>query len=96
MLSACAVSRTTIQSHWADAAYSGPPLNGIAVAPLFETRADNLSFERSAVEYLAAHGIEVIPGHSLSTAEETQTLDENELRRRVEVSIAENRQGGRT
>ena len=82
-LCACAASRTTIQSQWADEAYSGPPLDRIAVVALFETRADSLSFERSAAEYLAARGVEVIAGHSLLTAEEMQTLEENELRQRV-------------
>jgi hypothetical protein len=83
LLSACAASRTTIQSRWADDAYSGPPLRRIAVVALFDTRADSLSFERSAAEYLATHGVEIVPGHSLLSVEETQTLDETEVRERV-------------
>jgi hypothetical protein len=50
---------------------------------LFDTRADSLSFERSAADYLATHGVEIVPGHSLLTVEETQTLDETEVRQRV-------------
>jgi hypothetical protein len=83
LLAACAASRTTIQSQWADAAYFGPPIERIAVVALFETRAESLSFERSATEYLATHGVEIVPGHSLLTPEETQTLDEAEVRRRI-------------
>lgn len=83
VLSACATSRTTIESEWADDGYSGPPLDRIAVVALFDTRGDSLSFERSAADYLTERGIEVIAGHSLLTAEETQTLDENEVRQRV-------------
>jgi hypothetical protein len=83
VLSACASNRTTIESEWTDDAYTGPPLDRIAVVALFETRTDSLSFERSAADYLTARGVEVIAGHSLLTAEETQTLDENEVRQRV-------------
>ena len=83
LLSACAASRTTIQSRWADDDYSGPPLGRIAVVALFDTRADSLSFERSAADYLATHGVEIVPGHSLLAIEETQTLDETEVRERV-------------
>jgi hypothetical protein len=83
LLTACAASRTTIQSKWADEAYVGPPLRRIAVVALFDTRADSLSFERSAADYLATYGVEIVPGHELLTAEQTQTLDEKEVRDRV-------------
>jgi hypothetical protein len=83
LLAGCAASRTTIQSEWADDAYSGPPLGRVAVVALFDTRADSLSFERSAADYLATHGVETVPGHSLLTVEETQALDETEVRARV-------------
>jgi hypothetical protein len=83
LLAACAASRTTIQSSWADDAYSGPPLARLAIVALFETRADSLSFEESAAEYFAMHGVEIVPGHSLLTPEEARTLDEAELRRRI-------------
>jgi hypothetical protein len=76
LLVSCAASRTMIQSQWADDAYSGPPLERVAVVALFDTRADSLSFERSAADYLATQGVEVVPGHTLLTPEETQTLDE--------------------
>jgi hypothetical protein len=82
-LAACAASRTTIQSKWADAAYSGPPLDRIAVVALFDTRADSLSFERSAADYLATQGVAIVPGHELLGTEETRTLDETEMRERL-------------
>jgi hypothetical protein len=83
LLAACAASRTTIQSQWADETYRGPPLDRIAVVALFDTRAESLAFERSAAEYLAARGVEIVPGHELLTAEETQALDETEVRQRI-------------
>src|SRR5688572_21839892 len=70
LLVACAASRTMIQSKWADDSYSGPPLERVAVVALFDTRADSLSFERSAADYLATQGVEVVPGHTLLTPEE--------------------------
>jgi hypothetical protein len=83
LLAACAASRTTIQSQWADDAYYGPPLDRIAVVALFDTRAESLSFESSAAEYLAGRGVEIVPGHELLTADETQRLDETEVRERI-------------
>jgi hypothetical protein len=83
LLSACVASRTTIQSSWADIAYSGPPLDRVAVVALFETRADSLAFERSASDYLATHGVETVPAHELLTPAQTQVLDETELRERL-------------
>ena len=83
LLSGCVAGRTTIQSSWADDGYSGPPLDRLAVVALFETRAESLSFEESAAEYFAMHGVETVPGHELLTPEETRTLDETEVRERV-------------
>ncbi|HUQ53654.1 MAG TPA: hypothetical protein VM692_15610 [Gammaproteobacteria bacterium] len=83
LLTACAASRTTIQSQWADDAYSGPPLDRLAVVALFDTRAESLSFEQSAADYLAAQGIETVPGHALLSPEDGRTLDEAEVRDRV-------------
>lgn len=83
LLSGCAASRTTIQSSWIDAAYSGPPLDRIAVVALFDTRADSLSFERSATDYFAMHGVATVPAHELLTPTATQTLDEAEIRDRL-------------
>jgi len=80
---ACAAGRTTIQSSWADAAYRGPPLDRLAVVALFETRADSLAFEENAAAYFATHGIEIVPGHSVLSAEETQRLSETEVRERI-------------
>lgn len=81
LLTACA-SRTTIQSLWADDAYTGPPLDRVAVVALFDTRADSLSFEQHAAEYLATQGVEIVPVHALLPPEEAQTLDEREVRER--------------
>ena len=89
VLASCAASRTMIQSKWADDAYSGPPLERVAVVALFDTRADSLSFERSAADYLATQGVEVVPGHTLLTPEETQTLDETEVRQRITATDVE-------
>jgi len=83
LLSGCAASRTTIQSSWTDAAYSGPPLDRIAVVALFETRADSLAFERSATDYFAARGVATVPAHEVLTPTATQTLDETEIRERL-------------
>src|SRR5688572_26562059 len=83
LLSGCVASRTTIQSSWADEAYSGPPLARLAVVALFETRAESLSFEKNAAEYFAMHGVETVPGHTLLTPHEAHTLDEAEVRRRL-------------
>jgi hypothetical protein len=83
LLSACAASRTTIQSSWADAEYSGPPLDRIAVVALFNTRADSLAFERNAAEYLESLKIATVPAHELLTPAETLTLDETQIRERL-------------
>jgi hypothetical protein len=83
LLSGCAASRTTIQSSWTDAAYSGPPLGRVAVVALFDTRADSLAFERSAADYLAMHGVATVPAHELLNPAATQTLDEAEIRERL-------------
>ncbi len=83
LATACVASRTTIQSSWSDAAYFGPPLERLAVVALFETRADSLAFEQQAAAFLTANGVEVLPGHALLSAEETQTLSESEVRERV-------------
>ena len=83
LLSGCAASRTTIQSSWADAAYSGPPLDRIAIVALFDTRADSLAFERSATDYFAMHGVATVPSHELLAPTATQTLDEAEIRERL-------------
>ena len=82
LLSACVANRTTIQSSWADIAYSGPPLDRLAVVTLFEARAERLAFERSASNYRATHGVETVPAHELLTPEQTQVLDEAEVRKR--------------
>ena len=82
-LCGCAASRTTIQSSWTDAAYSGPPLDRLAVVALFDTRADSLAFERSATDYFAMHGVATVPAHELLTPTATQTLDEAEIRDRL-------------
>ncbi len=82
LLTACA-SRTTIQSRWRDNAYAGPPLDKLAVVALFSTRAESLSFETSAAEYLATQGVEIVSGHSLLSAGDTQTLDEHDVRSRI-------------
>jgi hypothetical protein len=50
---------------------------------LFETRADSLAFEQNAAAYLATQGIQTVPGHTLLSAEETQSLSEAEVRERV-------------
>src|SRR5262245_3584764 len=83
LLSSCAASRTTIQSSWADAAYSGPPLDRIAVVAMFDTRADSLAFERSASDYLATRGVATVPAHELLNPAQTQTLDEAEVREQL-------------
>jgi hypothetical protein len=83
LLTACVAGRTTIQSSWADATYSGAPLDRLAVVALFETRADSLAFEENAADYLAAYGVEIVPGHSLLSPEKTQTLRESEVRERI-------------
>ena len=83
LLSACAASRTTIQSSWADAEYSGPPLDRIAVVALFDTRADSLAFERNAADYLESLKVATVPAHELLTPAETLTLDEPQIRERL-------------
>jgi hypothetical protein len=82
-LAACVTGRTTIESSWSDEAYSGPPLDRVAVIALFETRADSLSFERSAADYLATQGVEIVPGHELLAPEQTQRMDEQQVRDRI-------------
>ena len=83
LLSACAASRTTIQSSWADEEYAGPPLDRIAVVALFDTRADSLAFERNAAEYLESLKVATVPAHELLTPAETLTLDEAQIRERL-------------
>jgi hypothetical protein len=83
LLSACAASRTTIQSSWTDAEYAGPPLDRIAVVALFDTRADSLAFERNAADYLERLEVATVPAHELLTPEETLTLDEAQIRERL-------------
>src|SRR5262245_18210265 len=83
LLTACVANRTTIQSSWADEAYSGPPLQRIAVVALFDTRADSLSFERSAAEHFAAEGVEILPGHELVPAQDAHRLTEAEIKERI-------------
>jgi hypothetical protein len=85
LLSACVANRTTIQSTWSDERYTGPPLDRVAVAAMFETRADNLAFEREAVEFFARQGVETIPAHALLTTV-GQRLDESELREQLSRS----------
>ena len=89
VLSACVAGRTTIQSSWADEAYSGPPLDRIAVVALFETRSDSLAFERNASVYLASQGIETLPAHELLNAELTQAFDEEAVRNRLAATDVE-------
>jgi hypothetical protein len=83
LLSGCAASRTTIESSWADAEYSGPPLDRIAVVALFDTRADSLAFERNAADFLESLEIATVPAHALLTPAETLTLDEAQIRERL-------------
>lgn len=83
MLSGCAASRTTIESSWADAQYSGPPLQRIAVVALFDTRADSLAFERNAAEYLESLEIATVAAHELLTPAAAPTLDEAQVRERL-------------
>jgi hypothetical protein len=83
LLSACAASRTTIQSSWTDAEYAGPPLDRIAVVALFDTRADSLAFERNAADFLESLKVATVPAHELLTPAETLTLDEEQIRERL-------------
>jgi hypothetical protein len=83
VLSACAASRTTIQSSWADANYTGPPLDRIVVVALFDTRVDSLAFERSAAEHLKSLKIATVPAHELLSPAEALTLGEAEIRERL-------------
>ena len=83
LLTGCAASRTTIESSWVDAEYSGPPLDRIAVVALFDTRADSLAFERNAAEHLQSLEIATVPAHELLTPAETLTLDEAQIRERL-------------
>jgi hypothetical protein len=83
LLAACVSGRTTIQSSWSDEAYAGPPLDRLAVVALFETRAESLSFERSAAEYLATQGVEIVAGHDLLPPEQAQNFDEQQVRARI-------------
>jgi hypothetical protein len=83
LLSACAVSRTTIQSSWTDAEYSGPPLNRVAVVALFDTRADSLAFERSAADYLADRGVATVAAHELLPAADIPARDETQIREQL-------------
>ena len=85
LLSACVANRTTIQSTWSDRHYTGPPLDRVAVAAMFETRADSLAFERSAVDVLASHGVETMPAHELLTSVGAR-LDESELREQLSTN----------
>jgi hypothetical protein len=81
--SACVANRTTIESSWTDAEFSGPPLDRVAVVALFHTRADSLAFERNAVQYLATNGVAAVPAHELLTPAATQELDENAVREQL-------------
>ena len=83
LLSACLANRTTIESSWADAEYSGPPLDRVAIVALFPTRADSLAFERNAADYLAANGVEAVPAHALLTPAASQELDESAVREQL-------------
>ncbi len=83
LLAACVAGRTQIQSAWSDATYSGPPLDRVAVVALFETRADSLTFESSAADYLEAQGVATVPGHELLQPEQTSGLDEERVRARI-------------
>jgi hypothetical protein len=83
LLSGCVASRTTIESSWADAEYSGPPLDRIAVVALFDTRADSLAFERNAVDHLDSLEIATVAAHELLTPAETLTLGEAQIRERL-------------
>jgi hypothetical protein len=83
LLSACLANRTTIESSWADAEFSGPPLDRVAIVALFPTRADSLAFERNAADYLAANGVEAVPAHALLTPAASQELDESAVREQL-------------
>jgi hypothetical protein len=83
VLSACIANRTTIESSWTDAGYSGPPLGRVAIVALFPTRADSLAFERHATDYLAANGVAAVPAHALLTPAASQELDEGAVRKQI-------------
>jgi hypothetical protein len=83
LLAACATQRTTIESTWIDADYSGPPLDRVAVAALFPTRADSLAFERSAADYLETHGVATVPAHELLPSAAAAQLDETDVRKHL-------------
>jgi hypothetical protein len=82
-LSGCAASRTTIESSWADAEYSGPPLGRIAVVALFDTRADSLAFEHNAATYLESLEVPTVAAYELMAPSETPALDEAQIRERL-------------
>ena len=54
------------------------------IAPLFDTRADSLAFERNAADYLESLKVATVPAHVLLTPAETLTLDEEQIRERLE------------
>ena len=84
VLSACIANRTTIESSWTDAEYSGPPLDRVAIVALFPTRADSLAFERNAADYLAANGVAAVPAHALlNPASGQEELDESAVREQL-------------
>lgn len=76
LLSACATSRTTIESSWADGDYSGPPLDRIAIVALFEQ--DFLVAETALFENRS--------DRLLWTAK-SETLDDARLRRTSESIV---------
>lgn len=82
LLSACIASRTTIHSTWADGQFAGPPLDRVAVAAMFETRADSLAFERHAADYLTAQGVDTISAHELLSSA-ASPLDETQVREQI-------------
>jgi hypothetical protein len=71
-------SATTIQSSWTDPTFTQEPLDRIAVVALFDTVAENRTFEQSAARELEKRGVNAIPSYTI--VDDDRMYEEEELR----------------
>jgi len=72
---------TTIQSSWVDPTFDRTPFRRIAVVALFDTDAENRSFEQQATRALEANGADAIEAYTI--VGEERMLEQRELRAKL-------------
>ena len=75
------VTSTTIQSSWVDPTFDRSPFRRVAVVALFDTDAENRSFEQEAARALEAKGVDAVEAYTIVGDE--KMLEQNELREKL-------------